>query len=225
LFDIDGTLVLTGGAGGRAIAHAFRDLFQVGPFESVPMAGRTDKWIVSELAARHGLQPDSATLLGLRAAYLEHLERQIQQPAPDKGILPGVRRLLDTLVVREDVRLALLTGNFEAGARVKLEYFDLWHYFQCGAFGDDTPDRNELFAAAMERVEALEGAPIHPRDAVVVGDTPFDVQVARAGGARSLAVATGSYEIAALRDAGADAVLSDLSDLPAVLDLLGISED
>ena len=101
------------------------------------------------------------TLQRLRDAYLTHLRRQIHEPAPGKGILPGVSRLLDTLAARDDVRLALLTGNLEAGARVKLEYFNLWHYFGCGAFGDDTPDRNALFVQAMKRVEALEG--ISPR--------------------------------------------------------------
>jgi phosphoglycolate phosphatase-like HAD superfamily hydrolase len=187
------------------------------------MAGRTDMWILTELAARHGVVADAPTLERLRAAYLSHLMRQIHEPGPRKGILPGVIRLLDTLTVRDDVRLALLTGNLEAGARVKLEYFNLWHYFGCGAFGDHTPDRNALFVQAMKRIEVLEGVSPQPADAVVVGDTPFDIQVAAAGGARSLAVATGSYDIDALRAAGADVVLSDLSDLPAVLDALGIS--
>ncbi len=117
---------------------------------------------------------------------------------------------LDTLAARDDVRLALLTGNLEAGARVKLEYFNLWHYFRCGAFGDDTTDRNALFVQAMQRVEVLEGISPRPADTVVVGDTPFDIQVAITGGARSLAVATGSYGTDALRAAGADAICAKL---------------
>jgi phosphoglycolate phosphatase-like HAD superfamily hydrolase len=158
----------------------------------------------------------------VRAAYLIHLGRQIHEPAPGKGILPGVSRLLDTLVPRDDVRLALLTGNLEAGARLKLEYFNLWDYFECGAFGDGATDRNALFVQVMKRVEVLDGVSPQPADAVVVGDTPFDIQVAIAGGARSVAVATGSYGADALRAAGADVVLPDLSDLPTVLDALGI---
>jgi phosphoglycolate phosphatase len=191
-------------------------------FSGVPMAGRTDRWILTELATRHGLIADDPTIQRLRDAYLTRLRRVIHEPAPGKGILPGVSRLLDTLSARNDVCLALLTGNLEAGARVKLEHFDLWRYFRCGAFGDHTPDRNALFGEAMSRVAACEGFAPPAHDAVVIGDTPFDIQVAIAGGARSLAVATGSYSIDALRAAGADAVLSDLSDLPAVLDALGL---
>jgi phosphoglycolate phosphatase-like HAD superfamily hydrolase len=186
------------------------------------MAGRTDKWILTELAVRHGLVADDPTLQLLRDAYLVHLRRVIQEPAPGKRILPGVSRLLETLSAREDVCLALLTGNLEAGARVKLEHFDLWRYFSCGAYGDDTPDRNALFLEAMSRVAACEGFTPHAGDAVVIGDTPFDIEVALAGGARSLGVATGSYTVDALRAAGAERVLSDLSDLPAVLDALGL---
>jgi phosphoglycolate phosphatase len=215
--------VLTGGAGGRALAEAFREVFEIDGFQGVSMAGRTDKWILSELVSRHGVSADDLTLQRLRASYLSHLTRQMREPSPGKVILPGVSRLLDVLVARDDVRLALLTGNLAAGARVKLEYFNLWRYFACGAFGDDTPDRNALFVQAMDRVEALEGISPRSEDAVVIGDTPFDIQVAIAAGARSLAVATGSFDTAALRAAGADVVLSDLSDLAAVVAALGIS--
>jgi phosphoglycolate phosphatase len=218
--------VLTGGAGGRALARAFHELFDIDGidgFRDVSMAGRTDRWILTELATRHGVVADGPTLQRIRDAYLTHLTQVIHEPAPGKAILPGVERLLGTLVARDDVRLALLTGNLEAGARVKLEYFNLWHYFGCGAFGGDTPDRNALFLQAMTRVEALEGVPALAADAVVIGDTPFDIQVAIAGGARSLAVATGGYDMAALRAAGADVVLPDLSDLPVVLDALGLA--
>jgi phosphoglycolate phosphatase len=215
--------VLTGGAGGRALASTFLELFDIQAFNSVSMAGRTDQWILTELALRHGIAIDGPTRQRLRDCYLTHLRREIHEPAPGKGILPGVSRLLDTLIARDDVRLALLTGNLEAGARVKLEYFNLWHYFRVGAFGDDTSDRNALFDRAMTRVEAFEGMAPRAIDAVVVGDTPFDIQVAIAGGARSLAVATGGYDIEALRAAGADVVLPNLSDLPAVLDALGIA--
>jgi phosphoglycolate phosphatase len=223
-FDIDGTLVLTGGAGARALATAFHDLFAIDGFRGVSMAGRTDRWILTELASLHGLVADGPMLQRLRDCYLIHLRRQIHEPAPGKRILPGVSRLLDALVTRDDVLLELISGNLEAGARVKLEYFDLWHYFGGrGAFGDDTPDRDALFAQAMMRVEPLDGVVPRPEDAVVIGDTPFDIQMAIAGGARSVAVATGSYDTAALRAAGADVVLTDLSDLSEVLEALGIS--
>jgi phosphoglycolate phosphatase len=217
--------VLTGGAGGRALANAFHDIFDVDrdTFRGVSMAGRTDRWILTELAARHGVAADGPALERLRDAYLTHLAQVIYAPAPGKGILPGIQPLLDNLIARDDVRLALLTGNLEAGARVKLEYFNLWHYFGCGAFGDHTADRNALFVEAMKSVEVLEGRPPVAADAVIIGDTPFDIQVAIAGGARSLGVATGGYDVTALRAAGADVVLPDLSDLGAVLDALGLT--
>jgi phosphoglycolate phosphatase len=217
--------VLTGGAGGRALAKAFQEVFAIDGFQGVSMAGRTDKWILTELVSRHGLASDDTRLPFLRDSYLTHLTQEMHEPAAGKGILPGVSHLLDVLAVRDDVRLALLTGNLAAGARVKLEYFNLWHYFACGAFGDDTPDRNALFTVAMDGVHLLEGIAPRAEDVVVIGDTPFDIQVAIAGGAKSLAVATGGFDTAALRAAGADVVLSDLSDLPAVLDALGLSSE
>ena len=134
--------------------------------------------------------------------------------------MPGVRPLLDELVEPGRVYLALLTGNFEAGARVKLEYFDLWRYFRCGAFGDDAPDRNDLLATrwrASRRAEARR----RPSDVVVVGDTPLDVAVAlcrrRAIGWRR----DGQLRRRALRAQGARRRAEDLSDLPAVLEALG----
>ena len=107
--------------------------------------------------------------------------------------MPGVRELLDTLAARDDVYLALLTGNYEAGARLKLEYFDLWRYFPCGAFGDGAADRNGLVPKAMARVAGCGGPAVATADVVVIGDTPLDVACAAAAGAHSIAVATGSH--------------------------------
>jgi phosphoglycolate phosphatase-like HAD superfamily hydrolase len=118
----------------------------------------------------------------------------------------------------------LLTGNFSGGARLKLEHFDLWRYFPCGAFAEDAPERNALLAKALARVAASGGPTLAAADAIVVGDTPHDVNVALAGGAKSLAVATGSFDVQALRETGADVVLEDLSDLPSVLSVLGVNE-
>lgn len=224
LFDIDGTLVLTGGAGGRAMVQAFADVFgQKNRLESFSMAGRTDAWIVSQMAADHGLTYDADMFRRFHDTYLRHLQREIQQPGPRKGILPGVRPVLDALALRGDAHLALLTGNFERGAQIKLEYFDLWRYFQSGAFGDQTHDRNSLLATAMDRVRTAGGPSVKPSDVVIVGDTPLDIAVAVAGGARSLAVATGSYDIDSLRASGADAVLEDLNDVGRVLDALELA--
>jgi phosphoglycolate phosphatase len=224
LFDIDGTLVLTGGAGGRAMARAFADVFglQHG-MASISMAGRTDAWIVAQMAANHGLRCTPEIFEQFHDAYIGHLMEEIHKPGPQKSILPGVRDVLDALAAHREAHLALLTGNFERGAQIKLEYFDLWRYFAAGAFGDRTHDRNSLLETALARVATAGGPSITPAETVVVGDTPLDVAVAVASGARSLAVATGSYNVAALRASGADVVVEDLRDIEAVLEGLGLA--
>ena len=219
LFDIDGTLVLTGGAGGRAMTLAFEQIFAIpNAFQGMNMAGRTDAWILNDAAAAHDIPQDSPDLARFREAYLRHLAIELEKPGvARKGLMPGVRELLDALAPRDDVYLALLTGNYEAGARLKLEYFDLWRYFPCGAFGDDAPHRNVLVPKALTRVEACGGLTFSAADAVVIGDTPLDVGCAACAGARSLAVATGSHSVDELRAAGADVVLQDLADTAEVL--------
>ena len=207
------------------MAGAFRTVFGAELSEAVPMNGRTDTWIISRLAELNGATCDTAALARFRDAYIPRLSEEIHLSGPGKRMMPGVRPLLDALAARDDVFLALLTGNFEAGARVKLEHFDLWRYFRCGAYGDDVHERNELLPAALARVEAALGTTVDPRDVVVIGDTPLDVGVALAGGTRSLAVATGGHGVEALRQSGADAALEDLSDLAAVLEALGLSRD
>ena len=221
LFDIDGTLVLTGGAGARAMTRAFEELFGVPrELESIPMAGRTDAWIVSQMATQCGLASDDPVLPRFQDAYVDYLAEEIHHPGPRKGVLPGVRPLLEALDSREDVHVGLLTGNFERGARIKLQYFDLWQFFRSGAFGDGAHERNGLLPVALERAAAC-GVRVPSSDVVIVGDTPLDVEVALSGGARSLAVATGSYDADALRASGADVVFEDLSDLDAVLEAVG----
>src|SRR6186713_2802116 len=145
LFDIDGTLVLTGRAGMRAMNRAVGDLVQgEDPMEGVQFAGRTDWSILDDILTKHGHAMDAAMLDELRTRYVTHLAEEIQHPGTGvKDVMPGIRELLDALKDREDVSLALLTGNFVEGARIKLEYFDLWKYFACGAFGDDAHSRND----------------------------------------------------------------------------------
>jgi phosphoglycolate phosphatase-like HAD superfamily hydrolase len=134
--------------------------------------------------------------------------------------MPGVGELLDALARRHDVFLALLTGNYAAAAKIKLEAFDLWKYFRCGAFGEDAHDRNDLVPVAVRRARDC-GLPDLPAERVVViGDTPLDVACARAAGARAIAVATGGVDEDTLRASGADVVFADLSDTPAVLDAI-----
>ncbi|HMD35386.1 MAG TPA: HAD family hydrolase [Vicinamibacterales bacterium] len=218
LFDIDGTLVLTGGAGSRAMTSAFAELFAVhDAFRGIDMAGRTDHWILRDAFALHGVSPAVLERTRFYDLYLSHLAIELENPHARKMVMPGVRPLLDALSAREDVYLALLTGNFEASARAKLEYFDLWKYFACGAFGDEAPDRNGLLPKAVARVAASGGPSTPAREAIVIGDTPLDVACAAASGARSIAVATGSFSADQLRIAGADVVFEDLSDTDEVL--------
>ena len=180
---------------------------------AVPMAGRTDQWIFAELAARHGVTLTANVMVRLRDAYLSYLTDEIDQPVPGKSILPGVRPLLDTLAARSDVVLGLLTGNLAAGARIKLEHFDLWGYFAGGGFGDHAAERTALYADAIASITAATGEVFSPAQTVIVGDTPHDVAVALASGARCLAVATGNFGPDALTAAGAERVLMDLRDL------------
>jgi len=224
LFDIDGTLVLTGGAGQRAMARAFEDLFAISDgFRDIPMAGRTDTWILSSAAERHGIPVPE--LSRFHDAYLAHLERELDPPHPRKAVMPGVRPLLDTLASRDDAYLALLTGNYQKAARMKLEHFDLWRYFPCGAFADDASDRNSLVPKALERVRDCGGPSVERSDVIVIGDTPHDVSCALAAGARSVGVATGSFSASELRESGATIVFDDLSDTEAFLALLETRSD
>jgi phosphoglycolate phosphatase len=200
------------------MTSAFEELFSIAnAFHDIPMAGRTDAWILSDAAAAHGIPADSEALTRFPDVYLRHLEREILIAGPRYGIMPGVRALLDALLDRGDAYLALLTGNYETGAQLKLQHFDLWRYFRCGAFGDGAADRNGLVPKALARVAACGGPPFASSDAVVIGDTPLDVACAKAGGARLIAVATGNHSVDQLRAAGADVVFEDLSDTGAVV--------
>ena len=203
------------------MTSAFEEVFAIrDAFRGIPMPGRTDAWILSDAAAAHHIPVDSPDLTRFREVYLRHLARELGAPHPPhlrKGVMPGVRTILDALADRDEVYLALLTGNYEAAARLKLEHFDLWRYFGCGAFGDGAPDRNGLLPLALARVRACAGHDFAAADAVVIGDTPLDVACAAAGGARSIAVATGSHGVDELRASGADVVFEDLRDVKAVL--------
>jgi phosphoglycolate phosphatase len=222
LFDIDGTLVLTGGAGLRAMNRALQDVFgHADGLDGIPVAGRTDWAILADAVRRYGRALDGALLADLQHRYVTYLADEIHHPGQGrKGVLPGVREVLDHLERRDDVFTGLLTGNFEEGARVKLGYFDLWRYFRCGAFGGDAADRNALVPFAIDRARACGLPEIADRDVLVVGDTPHDVACAHVAGAVAVAVATGSSSVEELRAAGAEHVFEDLSDAGAFLRLL-----
>jgi phosphoglycolate phosphatase-like HAD superfamily hydrolase len=219
LFDIDGTLVLTGRAGIRAMNRACEAVLgHRDALDGVSVAGRTDWVILHDALHNIGHDLDEPLFDRLRDAYVRILEEEIEHPGEGpKAVMPGIRRILDALVLRDDVFPALLTGNFERSARIKLEHFDLWRYFRCGAFGDDAKDRNALVPFAVERASKCGLPSVAARDVFVVGDTPHDVACAQAAGAISIAVATGTFSLDQLRASGADFGFRDLSDTDAFL--------
>ena len=221
LFDIDGTLLLSGRAGYRALSRTFEELFGVpGGFDGIPVAGRTDSLILNAALQRAGVEVDDEARTRFHARYCELFADEIQLPGPRKGLMPGVDGLLRVLAGEESVSCGLVTGNFAKPARIKLEHFGLWRYFHFGAYGDDAPARNELVPIAVERARRNKVTVTAPDDVVVIGDTPLDVACAVAAGARSVVVATGSYDEPALRQTAADAVLMDFSDTGRVIDVL-----
>jgi phosphoglycolate phosphatase len=233
LFDIDGTLVLTGGAGIRAMNLACEELVGHGQaLANIPVAGRTDRIILTDVVTAAGHSLDDGLLERLRDRYIVHLREEIERPGRTqnfeslgprggvKAVMPGICDLLDVLEQRDDVFLGLLTGNFEAGARIKLEHFGLWRYFTCGAFGDDSADRNDLVPVAVQRARECGLPDLAPQDILVVGDTPHDIACARAVGAVAVAVATGGFTADQLRECGADVVFQDLNKTDEFLKLL-----
>ena len=223
LFDIDGTLILSGRAGLRALNHAFEHVTGTADaFRGISPAGRTDGFLLEEAARRAGLDFTAELRCAIESLYYERLAHEIEKPGEGrKSVMPGVRPLLDSLAGRPDVVLALLTGNFRRSARIKLEYFDLWAPFPFGAFADDATDRNALVPVALDRAREAGHAPQADR-VIVIGDTPLDVECARAGGVRALGVATGSHSVDALREAGAYAVFEDLGETEQVMEALGL---
>lgn len=222
LFDIDGTLLLSGGAGIRAMTRTFAMLFGVrDAFASSDIAGRTDTFILSTAMRRAGIPDTPENHLQFRRAYVGVLQDEIVQPAGGRhGLMPGVRPLLDALHQREPFHLALLTGNFEPAAYIKLDHFGIGGFFPWGAFGEESANREDLARAALHRAEARSLPLAVRRRTIVIGDTPHDVACARAIGARVLAVATGAYSVEQLTAAGADVTLEDLSDTERVLDFV-----
>ena len=210
LFDIDGTLINPGGAGRRSVTRAFYEMFSIHEaFAGARMAGKTDIQIIKEGLARHKLPIGDGILSSILSMYVEILQTEI--PNSKGHINPGVVGLLDALRETDGYWLGLLTGNIERGARIKLGAFGLNEYFQVGAFGDDSEDRNSLLPIAVEKLKTRAGIDIGYNDCIVVGDTPLDVECSKPFGAISVAVATGPYSYESLLKAGADYVLRDLS--------------
>lgn len=217
LFDIDGTLMITGGAGSRAILSAGRQVFGAS-FDWGPITvGLLDPQIYAQLAEHNAVADPAAHHDAYYTAYLAALDDELERHAADIKVMPGVHDLLARLHGEADTTLGIVSGNYAAAARRKLRAAGLpMEWLVVTAYAEDGVDRAALVAVAIERCERQTGRRVRPERVVVVGDTPRDVACAHANGCRCLAVATGRYDERALAEAGADRVVSDLTD-PATL--------
>jgi phosphoglycolate phosphatase len=204
LFDIDGTILVTGGAGGVAWQRAFEELYEVAAnVADHTDAGMTDPEIASivfrEVIGREGSPEERARAI---AGYLRHLPHAVAE-SEGYRVMPGIEPLLDRLI-DDGVLLGLVTGNIEAAAHVKLARGGLNRFFSFGGYGSDSADRTEVTEAAVRRAELVSGGSLRDGACFAVGDTPRDVRAGHGAGIRVVGVATGSYSVDELRDAGAD---------------------
>jgi len=211
LFDIDGTLLTTGGAGQTAMERALSAVFGIDRIEGeILAAGRTDRAITADLFAAHGVDADAASFRRFVSEYLRRLPETLREL--QGRILPGVVELLDTISARGDISVGLLTGNFRDGAAVKLRHYQLEHHFAYGGFGDEHHDRDDVARSALAAARERDRQDWQGDAVWVLGDTPSDVRCARAIGARAVAVATGIFSHAELDRTAPDLLMRDFSD-------------
>lgn len=219
LFDIDGTLLLTGRAGEHALRIALRERFGVeDDLASISFAGSTDGAIVQQMFEANAIPHTPENVADLLDGYVHHLALEL--PKREGRMLPGIVELLEALHKREDCVLGLLTGNIEKGAELKLSHYGVWEYFEFGAFADDHVDRNKLGPVAQSRAVEKHGISFDARDVYVLGDTPRDIDCARAAGFVAVAIATGSYGKEELAAHQPDFLFEDLSDTKEVMQAL-----
>jgi phosphoglycolate phosphatase len=220
LWDIDGTLVNTGAAGQRALVRATIEWFGgEGDLSGVEVAGRTDRAIAQQILEKYGRPNTGANVNQFLDRYVALLPEEL--PKGKGRVLPGVRELLDDLARQPDTTLGLLTGNLERGARLKLEHYDLWQFFPFGAFADDHHDRNALGPCALTRAVAHAGCDFLPEHVDVIGDTGHDIACGKVFGARTVAVATGSWSRERLAECQPDFFFDDLANVDEVKRTLG----
>jgi phosphoglycolate phosphatase len=219
LFDVDGTLISARGAGRRAMRVAFERVFgTAGGIDRYDLRGRTDTRIVHDVMSAEGWEPARVKerLDEFFEVYVGGLTTEIGD-GRNVITLPGVAAVVERLDQSAAAVLGLVTGNIEEGARVKLLPTGLWPRFQVGAFGSDHMDRRRLPSVAARRAHALLGTAFSPRDVIVIGDTPHDIDCARAFGAVAAAVATGQHSRDELLAESPDLFFDDLGDVDKVL--------
>ncbi|MBL9141778.1 MAG: haloacid dehalogenase-like hydrolase [Phycisphaerae bacterium] len=217
LFDIDGTLLTSLRAGLGAMTSTIEELHGVQPdFEGVEIHGRLDRLIWRDLAAKHRLPASEEDHATFKRTYTRHLNERLSA-ANTAVALPGTVALVDAVRATPGVTIGLLTGNYEATGRLKVKFagFDP-DVFVVNAWGDEGPDRRSLVPVAHERYHQRNGSRVAPERVVILGDTPADVDCAKAHGARVLAVATGGFTAQALAATDADLVVPDLADTAAI---------
>jgi phosphoglycolate phosphatase-like HAD superfamily hydrolase len=215
LFDIDGTLVLTGGAGTKAFAKVFATEFNLpNGTDQIKFAGRTDVSLVREFFTRNSISPTPENFARFFDPYVFWLDHILAQSRTRE--CPGVRSFLrDLRALPQPPLVGLLTGNIRLGAEIKLRHFGLWEEFATGAFADDHEDRDQIAHAALQRGARVLREQIPGHQVLVIGDTTLDIRCARAIGAKVLAVATGGHGFDQLKAHSPDWVVNDLTELTA----------
>ncbi len=216
LFDVDGTLVHTGGAGVKAFAKVFATEFgTVDGFDRLKFAGRTDLGLLREFFGFHQIPATPENFLRFFDSYVFWLDDLLAQCRT--RLCPGVWGFIGGLRAQpQPPLLGLLTGNIRLGAEIKLRHFNLWDVFDTGAFADDHEERDQIAARARERGSRILGEELSGEQIVIVGDTPLDIRCARAIGARALAVATGGHTLEELRRHQPDWAVADLNAIDPV---------
>ncbi|MFL6528799.1 MAG: HAD family hydrolase [Chthoniobacterales bacterium] len=216
LWDIDGTLVNTGGAGIESLKRMVRERFGAeDDLRDIEIAGKTDAAILRDILRKYNVEATERPIREFGDDYLLGLETEL--PRCDGRVLPGIGELLTRLKERPHIVLGLLTGNLERGAKMKLEHYGLWQFFEFGAFADDHHDRNELGAFARIRAREKHGHDFDAVDIDVIGDTGHDISCGKAFGARTIAVATGSWSRERLAAQKPDFLFDDLSAVDQVV--------
>jgi len=220
LWDIDGTILQSRGAGLKALRAALQAVFGVsGSFAGIELAGRTDPWIIRQIFLRFGIEETQENLASYKDGYIAALPGILAKSGA--SILPGVSEILVRAAEHPDVAQGLLTGNLRRAAQAKLGFLGLWDYFPIGAFADDSEVRNELGPHALRRAQGHWGVDFPAERVWIVGDTPHDIFCARALGAHALAVATGNSKLPDLAVHKPDALLEHLGDPAAFWHAIG----